>query len=244
MRRTLRTAGLITLAWSMGAVYTKWHNLPSFQGSDASGVFGDAGLAELSIVVLGDSSCTGPGLEHPRDIWIQRIGRDLGQRFHVTLDSFAIGGSKTRDVLADQVPKAIERRYDLAIVSVGGNDMLFGVPVATFHRRLACIVDTLASSAGAIVLSGVGDMGSIPRLPLLLRWPARVRGRAADRVHARVAESRPNVFKVPLWDFAEAFRTDLTLWSPDLFHASERGHALFAEAALPTITEALDYLRR
>ncbi|GBD85079.1 GDSL-like Lipase/Acylhydrolase [bacterium BMS3Abin02] len=244
MRRTLRAAGLIALAWSMGTAYTRWHSLPSFQGSDASGVFGDAGLAELSIVVLGDSSCTGPGLERPQDVWIQRIGRELGQRFHVTLDSFAIGGSKTRDVLTDQVPKAIERRYDLAIVSVGGNDMLFGVPIASFHRQLASIVDALTPSTEAIVLSGVGDMGSIPRLPLLLRWPAHARGRAADRTHARVAENRPNVFKVPLWNFAEAFHKDLTLWSPDLFHASSRGHALFAEAALPTITEALEYLGR
>ena len=240
----MRTAGFMVLAWSMATAYTKRHNLPSFRGSDASGVFGDADLAELSIVVLGDSSCTGPGLEHPEDIWIQRIGRELGQRFRVTLDSFAIGGSKARDVLADQVPKALKRRYDLAIVSVGGNDMIYGVPIARFHRQLASIVDALAPSAGAIVLSGVGDMGSIPRLPLLLRQPAHARGRAADRAHAQVAEHRPNVFKVPLWNSAEAFRTDLTLWSPDLFHASSKGHALFAEAALPTIAEALEYVGR
>jgi lysophospholipase L1-like esterase len=241
MRRPIGTAAAAVLVWSAGRTYVRWRRLPSFQGADASGTFGDPSLPPLSIAVVGDSSCTGPGLEGIEDVWVRRVSRALGDRFHVTMDSYAVGGSTARDVLEAQVPRLIEHQYDVAIVSVGANDMLRGIPTRRFHTDLAAIVDALTPVSGAIVLSGVGDMGSIPRLPWLLRWPAHNRGRAADRAHADVASHRAHVFKVPIWDRAADFRADLTLWSPDLFHASSSGHALFAEVAMPTISDALAY---
>lgn len=241
MKNGLRLVVLGALAWSVRTTYTKWRSFPSFQGGDASSSFGETDLPRLSIVVLGDSSCTGPGLDDLDDIWIRRIGRQLGQRYHVTIDSLAVGGAKARDVLNSQVPQAVAETHDLAIVSVGGNDMLYGVSVGRFRAELSTIVDTLTPAVGAIVLSGVGDLGSIPRLPRALRPLAHTRGLAADRVHAELAASRSNVFKAPLWTHAEAFRTNIDLWAPDLFHASGEGHALFADVAGPTIAEALAY---
>lgn len=241
MRRTLLFTAVAVGSWWAAATYLEWRRLPSFVGADASGTFGDSTLPHLSMAVLGDSSCTGPGLERIEDVWVQRVGRALGERFHVTMDSYAVGGSKAADVLSSQVPQATNgHHYDMTIVSVGANDMLYGVTVSTFRQQLRAVVDALAPASDAIVLSGVGDMGSIPRLPALLRWPARARGLAADRAHATVATDRPNVFKVPLWSRAEEFRHDLSLWAPDLFHASAAGHALYADAALPTVNAAID----
>jgi hypothetical protein len=40
-----------------------------------------------------------------------------------------------------------------------------------------------------------------------------------------------------MWD---AFYDDLDLWCPDHFHASARGHALFARAAIPVAEAALN----
>jgi lysophospholipase L1-like esterase len=235
-RSTSLVAGLAFGSWA-GISYLRWRSLPTFTGSDASGVFGDPTSPPLSIAVLGDSSCTGPGLDHIEDVWIQRVGRTLGAEFHTTIDSFAAGGAKAEDVLRFQVPEV--GRYDMAIVSVGPNDMLHGVPASVFMSRLEAIVDAL--SVKSIVLSGVGDLSAIPRLPMLLRRPAQARGMAADRAHEQVAATRPNVFKVPIWDRAPDFRSDLALWAADLFHASAEGHAIYAEVAMPTIQTAVEH---
>ncbi|MFZ0492226.1 MAG: GDSL-type esterase/lipase family protein [Acidimicrobiia bacterium] len=237
MRRgTSLTVGL-TFGWWAGTSYLKWRRLPTFTGSDASGVFGDPSLPPLSIAVLGDSSCTGPGLDHIEDVWIQRVGRALGEDFRTTIDSFAVGGAKAVDVLSSQLPKL--EHYDVAIVSVGPNDMLRGVAPSVFEDRLDAIVGSLP--ADSVVLSGVGDLSAIPRLPTLLRWPARARGMAADRAHDRVAGTRPNVFKVPIWDRAPDFHSNRTLWAADLFHASAEGHAVYADVAMPAIRAAIDH---
>jgi lysophospholipase L1-like esterase len=241
-RRAFTLAVVAALGWWTGTTCSRWRSLPSFAGADASGAFGDPTLPPLSIAVLGDSSCTGPGLDSIEDVWVQRVGHVVGKRFHVTMDSYAVGGSTAKDVLSTQVPKAACRRYDMAIVSVGGNDMLHGVRTSTFQHQLEAIVDALEPTCATTVLSGVGDMGTIPRLPWLLRWPVGARGLAADRAHAAVAAKHSHVFKVPIRIRADEFRTDLSLWAPDLFHASAAGHALYAEMAMPTIDTAIDLI--
>lgn len=234
MRRSASfTAGLAAGLWA-GTWYVKWRSLPTFTGSDASGVFGDPEAPALSIAVLGDSSCTGPGLDRIDDVWIQRIGRVLGEEFRTTIDSFAVGGAQAHDVLSEQVPRV--NHHDVAIVAVGPNDMLYGVSPSAFRTRLESIVD--AVPADAVVLSGVGDLSSIPRLPAVLRWAAHARGRAADRAHEEVAAARSHVFKVPIWDRATDFHRDRSLWAADLFHASADGHAVYADVAMPAIRSA------
>jgi lysophospholipase L1-like esterase len=239
-RRIVKAGAVTTFGWWAGATYLRWHRLPSFEGANASGVWGDDSLPPLSIVVLGDSSCTGPGLDSIDDVWVRRVGRELGARFHITIDSLAVGGSKAGDVLAGQVPRAVASFHDVAIVSVGPNDMLRGISASTFRRQLGEIVDALTPVSRAVVLSGVGDMATIPRLPLFVRPLAHARALAADRAHAEIAARRSNVFKVPIWDRAPEFRTDPLLWSPDLFHASSSGHAVYADAAMPSIEAAID----
>lgn len=233
-RSTSVAAGLAAGVWA-GTSYLRWRSLPTFSGSDASGVFGDPTFPPLSVAVLGDSSCTGPGLDRIEDVWIQRVGRELGKEFHTTIDSFAVGGARADLVLAEQVPQV--DHHDVALISVGPNDMLHGVSPSTFRARLEAIVDAVPTDA--VVLSGVGDLSSIPRLPMLLRRAARSRGMAADLAHEDIAATRPRVFKVPIWDRAPDFHRDRTLWAADLFHASADGHAVYADVAMPAIRSAV-----
>jgi len=98
------------------ALYTGFRDLPRFGGVDPSGTFGTPDLPPLRIAVLGDSSCTGPGLDDPDDIWVRRIGAHFGRRFHTVIDSVAVGGSQASDVLRDQVPMVLSTSPDMALV--------------------------------------------------------------------------------------------------------------------------------
>ncbi len=157
--------------------------LPSLEGMDASGVEGPDSGIELRMAVLGDSTCTGPGLDRPGDIWVRRLARSLTPRFRVEVHSLAQGGAKAVDVVRHQLQPARDLAPDLALVSVGGNDVLRGVTVGAFRRHLTEIVAALTPVARVVMLSGVGDMGTIPRLPHPLADIARLRGRAFNRVH-------------------------------------------------------------
>ena len=237
---TLALLGTGTLLGLAGEVlYAGFRNLPTFEGANPSGTFGDPGLPPLRIAVVGDSSCTGPGLNNPDHIWVRRIGAHFGHRFHTTVDSVAVGGSRAHDVLRDQVPMIIPTKPDVALVAVGSNDMLYGVPLKTFERNLEAIVAELLNCTPTVLLSGVGDLGTIPRLPFALTHIMRWRSKQADEVHASVATRHAGAVRVPMRERCGAAFEDPGIYSPDLLHVTAEGHRLWAEAAIPSIEAAI-----
>lgn len=77
--------------------------LPEFPDIDVSGVVpasAPSGKPPLRVVVLGDSTLTGPGLAAPEDIWLRQAIRRLRLRRAVCVVSLAVGGSRVSDVAA------------------------------------------------------------------------------------------------------------------------------------------------
>jgi lysophospholipase L1-like esterase len=215
------------------------NDLPSLQNQDPSGAFGDPDLPRLRIVILGDSSVTAPGVNPLDACWARRVARHLTDRFRVELETVAVGGAKVRDVLNDQLEPALATRADMALVSVGANDALRATPVPRYEAELERVVERLTAHIPMVGLSGVGDLGTVDRLPTLARSIARVRGRAIDHAILRVVRRHPGVVKSRTWEGPwRAFEYDPTTFAPDLFHASASGHALFA-AAMVSVVEAL-----
>jgi lysophospholipase L1-like esterase len=216
-------------------------DLPSLENQDPSGVFGDPDLPELSVVALGDSSVTAPGVEPLDASWIRRIAHDLSRDHHVHLHSVAVGGAKSADVLRDQLEVAIALAPDIAVVSVGANDALRATPVARFERELNQIVSRLADTARiGVAVTGIGDLGTIPRLPSVPRAYARVRSRSFDRATQRVAAAYPNTAKATTWGPTWGqFEYEPDMFAGDLFHASAEGHAIFGSHMIPVIRSLL-----
>ena len=214
-------------------------DLESLTDQHPSGVFGDPSLPPLKIVVLGDSTVTCPGVEPLDACWTRRTAMALSDRYHVELVSVAVGGARISDVRGEQMHRAVLTGGDLAIVCVGGNDALRGTPVDRFENAYDHVLRTLTSAFDAVAVCGVGDLGTIPRLPALVRGVARVRARSIDHAIGRVA-SRHGVPKSRAWGPEyTAFETDPEVWAGDLFHASAVGHAIYADAAIPLVEEAL-----
>lgn len=253
MRRAARSApsrrmlapGVVLAAATLGGQiwYAAQRHVPWFDDLDASGVFGAESLPPLRIVAVGDSTMTGPGLQNPDELWLRLVARRLADRYRVHLTSLAVGGSRSQDVLDTQLDAAIAARPDIAFVSVGGNDILHGVPVWQFEQRLDRIAGRLNETA-TVILFGIGDLGSIPRVPSPLKHVVRAVGRVGDTVHTRVAH-RHGVHKIDQWQLTtDAFRSGPHMFSPDLFHPSASGHRAWADAVEPTLEEVLADLPR
>jgi lysophospholipase L1-like esterase len=219
--------------------YVAHRPLPSFHDLDANGVFGPDTLAEVRIVLLGDSTVTGPGLESCTDLWSHQVARRLTLEHRVRLLSLAVGGSRVRDVLAGQLPDALTLGPHLAVVSAGANDATHGTPMRKVEADLDAIVAAFGQVGTGVVLAGVGDLGNIPRLSFTLKALASRRSRAVDRVHARVAARHGHAVKVPIAQRCDEFFRGADAFSPDLFHPNRAGHAVWADAAYPVIAAAL-----
>jgi len=225
------------------AAYAVLRPAPELEEFDPSGEFGDLSNDTLRIAVLGDSSVTAPGVSGPHEIWVSRVCERLGEHHHVVLRSFAVGGSMAHNVLAEQADPAIDFGPDVFLVSVGANDVIKGVPMRRFETNLDRLIARLAGTGAVVVQSGVGIMGTIPRLYPPLSNLMSGRARRFDRIHWRVA-SRHGTSVVDQWsDDARVWRSDRSLWAADLFHVSAAGHARWADTAWRTIGPLLNGAR-
>jgi len=242
--RPLRSLAKTTLA--LGGILTaqllyaiRRTDLPSLEDQPLEGTFGRESSPPFRLAFAGDSTVTAPGVEPPDAAWACRVAAFLAAEYRVELVVTAEGGSRAADVLERQVPRLLEIEPDLVVVSVGGNDALRGTPVRRFEETYDRILDLLAPRS-AVIAAAIGDLGTIPRLPAIVRGVARVRGRAIDRAIARSVARHPGVEKTdasgPEWD---VFGTDPELWAGDLFHASAAGHALYADGTVPALNRAL-----
>ena len=233
-RRLVAATPVLGLGWIMGSMLRAAHraDLPSFPNQDASGVFGVPSMPPLRIVALGDSSMTGPGVAEIDNIWIRRLARSHADRHHVELISLAVGGAKAQDVIEGQLAEAIDLAADVAVVSVGANDAIRGVAVSRYLSRMHHILGGLEEASGAIMVVGMGDLGSIPRLPPTLRPYLTRRGRRFNAAATRAVGSHPRTIKMYTEGrMTSAFRDDLSMWAADQFHGSDDGHRVFAEEA-------------
>ena len=241
----MKKASLVPLA--AGAVIaaqvlhaSRRRDLPSLTNQDPSGEWGDRGLPPLRIVALGDSSITAPGVEPLDDAWVRRVAIDLSTDWRVELCSVAIGGTRASDMLADQVDRAAGLQPGLALIAVGANDAIRATSLQRFEAEVTAILSRMSVASCAVVTLGVGDLGTIPRLPRTLAGALTRRGRLVNDATRRAAEGFPNVYAVNPWEtMTELSARDIDLWAADQFHASGEGHAIFYRGAILTIRSAL-----
>lgn len=204
-------------------------DLPSFTNQDISGAFGDPASPPLRLVAVGDSSLTAPGIDDLDSVWLRRLARRYAESHRVELISLGVGGSRARDVVEGQLDAAVSLRPDIAVVTVGSNDAIRATSVRRFTADMEAIVSRLEAVSGAVMVLGMGDLGSIPRLPPSLRPYLSRRSRGFDAACVKVAVAHPRAVKVHTRGrMVAAFWEDQALFGADLFHASERGQAVFA----------------
>ena len=241
-QKVIATLPLAAAAVVAGELLRTAHrrDLPSFPNQDPTGWFGEPEAPHLKMVALGDSSVTAPGVEDLDDIWIRCVARAFSDRYRVELVSLAVGGSRARDVIEGQLTEAERLSPHVVSVSVGANDALRATRPHRFRRELEEIVRRLEAAGAVVVLYGMGDLGSIPRLTPTLRRIATRRSEQFDRICRQIAVAHPRTIKVHTRGrILAAFRDDRSLFAGDLFHACGRGHSVFAEEALPAFEAAV-----
>jgi lysophospholipase L1-like esterase len=137
--------------------------------------------------------------------------------------NLAVRGRLLGQVVAEQVPRAVELAPDLVSLAAGGNDILCGTDVdelaATFEPAVAKL-----QAAGCRVLIFTGfDPRMFPVIRLL-------RGRiAAYNMHLRGIADEHGCDLVDLWSMRAL--KDTRAWSPDRLHLTTEGHRQAARRA-------------
>ena len=196
----------------------------------------------LTLLVLGDSIAAGLGAERRRlTLGVQlakRVAKASGRS--VRLVCAAEVGAESWQ-LAPQLDRlADDVRPDLAVIVVGGNDVIHRLPLAESVAHLEIVVRALRARGSQVVVGTCPDLGALTAVP----QPLRSLGRQASRRLAwaqKEAVVRSDGYAVGLAEVVGPFflaRPD-EMFSVDRFHPSGAGYRRTARALLPSVLVAL-----
>jgi lysophospholipase L1-like esterase len=205
---------------------------------------GDHGGPPLRLLLFGDSTTAGVGVDRPEDalpsLIAQRLADDRRRRVYVT--SYGWTGARVADLIRDQLPRAqgplragetepVLPGADVVVVVIGANDATHQTGPRAFRgdlRRTLEIIRDAAPSA-EVVLAGIPRFrGALPQIGVLI-WLTEQYARILRRI-GRAEAMRAGVHYADLArDVPPRVRDLDEILSVDRFHPSRAGYALWAE---------------
>jgi lysophospholipase L1-like esterase len=198
--------------------------------------------AGLRYVALGDSYTIGTSVAIA-ERWPDQLVAALrpGPPTLELVGNLAVNGFTTADVIAVELPAVDQLEPDFVTLLIGVNDVVQGVPEATYRRNVGLILDQLVARVGAgrvlvvttpdytVTLAG-GDYGDPA---------AQAAGiRAANAVLSSQAEAR-DIALVDVYDLSLLAGTDRSLVARDGLHPSGSQYALWVERLVPVVQALL-----
>lgn len=182
-----------------------------------------------SYTAVGDSFTEGVGDPGPDGTfvgWADRLAVLLSDEHPESSGGFryanlAVRGRLLDQIVAEQVPRAVELAPDLVSFCAGGNDILRpgGDPDAIAERFEAAVAELAAAVGTVLVCTGFDTRG----VPVLRHLRGKI---ATYTAHVRAIADRYDCPVLDLWSLRSV--QDRRAWSEDRLHLSPEGHTRVA----------------
>ena len=180
----------------------------------------------VRVLMLGDSITAGYGLP-PGQGLVPRLQAALqAPGRQVRLIDAGVSGDTTAGGLA-RIDWSLAENPQAAVVALGGNDGLRGLPPANSRANLAGILDRLAARNIPVLLAG---MLAPPNL-------GADYGREFASIYTTLAAERPRLILYPF--LLEGVAGDAALNQPDGIHPNARGVQVITSRLAPVVAKAL-----
>lgn len=216
--------------------------IPGPHHQDGELVGRDDRAEPVTVVWLGDSLASGMGAGSPDAAFPRRAVASWNELdgHPIHLRCLARAGSTSADVLAEQVPAAVDLLGPgtFAVVTVGSNDVGSCSGPRRFRRDYTAIVTALRETGAEVITVGLPDLGSAVVIPHPLRALARGVGRRADRAIRTIA-THHGAHYVGI-DNRAPWRTEpSTYLAADRYHPNDETYALWAAAVAARLSPLL-----
>jgi len=231
--------------WARDRLLAAGYSTESVSSVDDFGGDYDGGRLELAL--LGDSLAVGVGAGSPEATVGFLLAEGLARtaRRPVRLHNVAVVGSQSSE-LAEQLRALDESgvRPDVAVIVVGGNDVMHLQSIPAAAKYLARIVRQLRRQGTHVVVATCPDMGTVrpffQPLRFFAHWLSRFLATTQTIVVLRNGGRAVSLADTVGPIFRQAPRL---MFSNDSLHPSALGYARAAEVLLPSVCAAAGYLR-
>lgn len=191
---------------------------------------------EKRILILGDSTAVGTGASRSEDTIAGRLARDFP---NAAIINRGVNGAVTADI-GKQLQGAGEGKFNVVIISVGGNDAVHFTGRHEMQSALqASLKQAKEISNHRVLLLIYNNIASAPIFPAFIRWRLRRSADTMQLVFRKVAEEE----QVPCIDlFSQGndnpfLREPRKFFAPDGIHPSSEGYRLWYNRMWRTLTE-------
>lgn len=178
----------------------------------------------MDVVVVGESTAAGCGVELHEDGFAGSLAREISARTRRPVQWKVVGefGATARRIRYRLLPQ-VGGDFHLAVLLAGGNDVMAGRSPDQWREDLSAIVDGLMECADQVTVVGIPPFARFPSMPTALGRYLGSRAEVLDEVSRQVCASRPCVTWVTT---TGAPPTDF--FGSDRFHPSAAGYRLWA----------------
>jgi lysophospholipase L1-like esterase len=206
-------------------------NLPILPEADHDWEGTIEGPDPLRLLVLGDSTGAGVGVESLREGLAGSLADELHARLGrgVTWEVIARSGATTGQIREFFLLLASRNTFDIIFLTLGVNDVMQLRRKGAFQYDLEVIVRglELASPGAQIMLAGIPRMEHFSSLPAPLGTILGARAYRLNTAAHTVLEKHPRVVHVPPWPISTP-----GFFATDNFHPSAIGYKAWAQRSI------------
>ncbi|GAB3604724.1 SGNH/GDSL hydrolase family protein [Conyzicola nivalis] len=190
-----------------------------------------SGDAPLRLLVLGDSTAAGVGVDSQHEALPGNLARSLSLHYGRGVQWTAVGknGATAKDLLSDYIDAATADSYDVVFLTIGANDALGVRSRAAFGRDIRSLLARLraANPEATILMSSLPAFFRFVLLPNPLRFNLYLHSRSLEAEARAIVAATPGAFmSPPPPPYTEGF------FASDLFHPSAIGYRDWADFAV------------
>ncbi|MEP4979748.1 SGNH/GDSL hydrolase family protein [Ascidiaceihabitans sp.] len=189
----------------------------------------------LSVLIIGDSSAAGVGVDHQDVALAGHLTQTLAQTHLVTWHLHAKTGVTTSGVLQslDDLP---DIQFDVAVQALGVNDITSGTSLRRWLQDQHSLAQALRDRHGIehFWITGVPPMSDFPLLPNPLRWVLGRQAMRFDLAQRARCNADATLHYVPVQSVLDA-----TTMASDGFHPGPAIYADWGQGTADLITSTL-----
>ena len=191
----------------------------------------EPGPTPLRLLVLGDSTAAGVGVDSQADALPGNLARSIAAHSGRGVEWTAMGanGATARDLLEKFIDAATAESYDIVFLTVGANDALTLRSRAAFGRDIRSLLSRLraASPEATILMSSLPAFFRFVLLPNPLRFNLYLHSQSLEsQARSIVARTAGAHMSPPPPPYTDGF------FASDLFHPSAIGYRDWSDFAV------------
>ena len=205
----------------------------------SSSIDAPSAAARLRYVALGDSYTIGTSVTVAERWPDQLVARMPALELVANL---AVNGFTSRDVIEVELPQLDALRPEVVTLLIGVNDVVQGVPEATYQRNVSLILDELVRRVGAgrVLVVTTPDYTVTPSGADFGDPVQQAAGiRTNNRILTEAAQAR-GIVVVDIHDLSLRAATDRGLVAGDGLHPSGSQYALWVDRIAPALENLVE----